>query len=1445
MNGRGSLRPVRSIFNISAMASTHCVLLSLTLHLIALVMPQAAVVVINEVNTHDLGTDRTGFIELRDTGGKSTSLDGYVIVFFNGKTDRAYLTVNLKGTRTRSDGLFLLDDTTYSPNFRLADRLQSGVHAMALYRASASRFPFGALPTQSGLVDAVVYGSCDYTCTDNGLIQAFVYGQKQLKIDAPCRLQNVSLSRCGNDQQMNQSAFVPASATPGTPNDCSSTLTPTTGAPPTSVPATTRKNITTSCRPVKIADYLVINEVNADSPGSTDTGEFIELSDGGLGNRALDGYVVVLYAGSRSAEVTKAISLNNHVTRSNGLFIIGGRHVHSDIKMDDDFLSDTAAAVAIHRGRVTDFPRGKDVSAKDLVDAVVYTKYHGLAIVIINALLPGQERIRELETHHPADETINRCYCQPRLLSSFHLEPQTPGQPNDCKGYVSPPAFPIYINELNADTPGTDAHEFVELYDGGVGFSCLDDLALVFFSAGSKGTDDKAYRVINLSGYQTNRNGYFVVAQAAVNVSGSSSADVIFSKSFIQNGADAVALYNVSNGTHSVGSAAKREGLTDAVVYSNTRSPTASRLLDVLMPEQQQIYENSRFNAEDESISRCTRCKSSFSQAFTLSEISPGGPNDCVGFSLRNYPKQNVVINELNADNPKFDNKEFIELYDGGRGETCLYNMTLVLYNGGPPGKSWAFAYYVKDLSQYGTDENGFLLVGSANLKPDIVLSLYSLQNGADAVVLYRGSAADHPMKSKPTSSGLVDAVVYSNSSTSAVTLLALLTPGQVQVKEDATFRVGDETISRCLSNKTRDLSAFSLTVPTPRKPNNCSSVIGNPGSTQTTSTTTSQATSLSSTTQITTTVPATTTSSTNAQSSTSSTLSPSMTAQLRTNTPRPLPGVFINEISADQPGLDAYEFVELYDNGAAYTRLDGLLLVFFNGNGDSSYLTVDLNGKTTNNRGYFVVGSQAVLGDLTAPSAVSIQIDGGKYGFIQNGADAVALYRAPASKFPNGTSVTKTGLVDAVVYGTNDKDDDGLLGVLTPGGHQININLSPLTNRSISRCNCCSRSDPSSHSIRPPTPLDKNFCGGVPTSRKPTSIPLVTVDTTRQTTRRRSTSHIKTATPSGKNRDAIQGFVINEINVDQPGDDMAEFVELYDGGRGEISMNSVLLVFFNGNLDDRAYRVIDLSGRTTSSEGYFVVGTPSVIPPPHLVITDATPSNPLLQNGPDAVALYNSTIQSFRQHDRPKIEGLIDVVVYGTGDPDDQTLLNILAPGQSQVNENSTHHVHDESISRCSCCQPRSLTAFVITHPPTPGSVNACRKRNIRVQLDSDDCRNWMATDTTEVLTYVAEFVKKMCNCSFAVGRNLFADGSAACEVERLVVNALIVENEDELLDRDIKLFEDFLKATQTISIGKSQYRVSSHCCSSATPTAANTETIKDKASSGMKLVSKILLVT
>ncbi|SDW62073.1 ExeM/NucH family extracellular endonuclease [Litoreibacter albidus] len=132
---------------------------------------------------------------------------------------------------------------------------------------------------------------------------------------------------------------------------------------------------------------------------------------------------------------------------------------------------------------------------------------------------------------------------------------------------------------------------------------------------------------------------------------------------------------------------------------------------------------------------------------------------------------------------------------------------------------------------------------------------------------------------------------------------------------------------------------------------------------------------------------------------------------------PPPTASFVINEIDADQTGTDSQEFIEIYDGGIGNTSLDGLSLVLFNGNGDASYNTISLDGLSTNADGYFVIGSA----DVPNVDLVAFTTNG-----IQNGADAVALYSGTPP-----SSATTENLIDAIVYGTNDSDDTGLLAAL------------------------------------------------------------------------------------------------------------------------------------------------------------------------------------------------------------------------------------------------------------------------------------------------------------------------------------------------------------------------------------------------------------------------------
>ncbi len=142
-----------------------------------------------------------------------------------------------------------------------------------------------------------------------------------------------------------------------------------------------------------------------------------------------------------------------------------------------------------------------------------------------------------------------------------------------------------------------------------------------------------------------------------------------------------------------------------------------------------------------------------------------------------------VVINEVDADQAGPDSQEFVELY--GTPNMSLNGYTIVFFNGNN-----SLAYSSFDLDGFSLDANGFFVLGNP-LVPNVDMIFDPgasgfLQNGPDAVALYLADATAWPVDAPPTTSGLVDAVVYGTLDPDATGLLTVLTPGQLQVNETA-----------------------------------------------------------------------------------------------------------------------------------------------------------------------------------------------------------------------------------------------------------------------------------------------------------------------------------------------------------------------------------------------------------------------------------------------------------------------------------------------------------------------------------------------------------------------------------------------------------------------------------------------------------------------------------
>ena len=219
--------------------------------------------------------------------------------------------------------------------------------------------------------------------------------------------------------------------------------------------------------------------------------------------------------------------------------------------------------------------------------------------------------------------------------------------------------------------------------------------------------------------------------------------------------------------------------------------------------------------------------------------------------------------------------------------------------------------------------------------------------------------------------------------------------------------------------------------------------------------------------------------------------------------------------------------------------------------------------------------------------------------------------------------------------------------------------------------------------------------------TRTPTNTPTLTNTATATATATATNSPVNTPTAAPTPSLSV---IINEIDADTAGTtDVLEFIELYDGGAGNTSLDGLVVVLYNGS-NDRSYAAFDLDGFSTNANGYFTLGN-SAVTGAGLVF-----ANGLLQNGPDAVALYAANSSAFPTNTAVTLTNLRDALVYDTSDADDPGLLVLLNPGQPQINEDGSVSSSTVSMQRCpdgSGGSRNSITYGVFV--PTANSANTC----------------------------------------------------------------------------------------------------------------------------------------
>ena len=121
-------------------------------------------VVINEFDSDTPSTDVKEFIEFK-TATPNASLNGYVLVFFNGATNLSYLALDLDGIVTNSNGIATIGGSQLSPvpnrYLPFDSAIQNGPDGVGLYLANGSNFPTDTPATMTNLVDALIHKTND------------------------------------------------------------------------------------------------------------------------------------------------------------------------------------------------------------------------------------------------------------------------------------------------------------------------------------------------------------------------------------------------------------------------------------------------------------------------------------------------------------------------------------------------------------------------------------------------------------------------------------------------------------------------------------------------------------------------------------------------------------------------------------------------------------------------------------------------------------------------------------------------------------------------------------------------------------------------------------------------------------------------------------------------------------------------------------------------------------------------------------------------------------------------------------------------------------------------------------------------------------------------------------------------------------------------------------
>jgi len=946
----------------------------------------AQTVVINEVNADNPGgADTREYVEL--FGNAGDSLTNLTIVLFDGATGLSVYAQDLSGYALNNQGFFVAGNanatgvTLVWPNATM----QNGEDAVALY---SGPFAVGAQATSANLVDAVVYKTGADAATNLITLLGLdvtVPGYVTWDETAQTTGTDLTLSRIP-DGGAAFGALVLQNLTPNTWN-----LPPCTAGVLSYTNALTDSTVCNNL--VGVVDVAVSGNTGSSAFVMTDAngiisafGSSIDFTGAAPGNYHFYhiGYTGVLTANVGDAITSVSATLCNATSNA----------VNLTITACAGCAGGTIARNGVNSGAVVQLNNDSDYFTWTYSSTSQTASYAYVMVDANNAVVSLVDDAFDFNAIPAGDYTVYGLSYEGTLnvtlgdtITSVSASICSEWSTNSIN--ITAMVVPvIFINELNADNPGTggggggqDTAEFIELY--GTPNQTLNGLTLVFFNGATNGTSYAAY---DLDGYSTDNLGFFVIGASTV-----PNVDYAFTTAtnVIQNGADAIGLYLGNASDFPTGTTAISSNLLDALVYGTgdlqDNNLIALLGLDVTTPGYFQQDETVQTTGTDLTISRIPDGGAAFDTLYVTQSLTPGTWNmpPCSAGTLLFADSSSTVsvcdnvvgLVNLTAFNGS-GNQALVVTDNNG-------NIVEVSSGSSLDMTGWSVGTYVLHYVGYtNTLDAASAAVGQplANLTSDQCLAVSA---GVTVEITVCSGCVGGTIAGNNNGTvfnviagGNPDVLNLTTSSTSlTATYLFLLTDtaGNYIQTIDAAFDFNTLATGSYLVYGLSYEGFLSL----PSVGGDISNTVA---------------------------------------SICSEWSSNSIAVQVLQ-----VANVVINELNADNPGgPDTAEFIELY--GDTNASLNNLVVVLYDGATGLSYSAIDLAGYMTDNNGFFVLGNAGTANvDLIIPNAT-----------IQNGADAVAIYVGAAADFPNGTAPTPNNMIEAMVYGTGDPAATNLITGLT-----------------------------------------------------------------------------------------------------------------------------------------------------------------------------------------------------------------------------------------------------------------------------------------------------------------------------------------------------------------------------------------------------------------------------